>query len=101
MSEERTPAQLEELEQKRNEAMRMAFQRVFGTTARTAEQRLVWAWLVRFCRKNQSTYEQNERDHVLREGRREVFVEIERRIIEPEPTVDQILKQLTGDNTDE
>lgn len=86
--------------EQRDEAVRIAFQRVFGTTKRSREQMIVWAWLVKFCRKNQSTYEQHDRDHALREGRREVFVEIERRLFPAEPTVDQIL-QHTGESNDD
>jgi hypothetical protein len=86
--------------EQRDEAVKIAFQRVFGTTKRSREQLIVWAWMAKFCRKNQSTYEQNDRDHALREGRREVLVEIERRLFGSEPTVDQIL-QHDGDHTND
>lgn len=88
--------------EQRDEAIRVAFQKVFGVEGnRSIEQRVVMAWLTRFCRKRSSTFETRDRDHALYlEGRREVLIEIEKRIDPPEPTVDQIL-HVTGESTNE
>jgi hypothetical protein len=74
-------------------ALRTAFQNVFGVEGhRTLEQRVVWAWLTAFCRKQKSTLTDGPEFLMYLEGRREVLLEIERKMgITPE-TVDQILK---------
>lgn len=53
---------------------------------------LVMAWLAKFCRKNESTFipdSPGRSGHL--EGRREVLLEIERRVSPPAPSVDAIL----------
>lgn len=87
----------------RDEQLRIAFAAVFGTDSnRTREQRLVWAWLSKFCRENVSTFEGLATERmVFLEGRREVLLEIKRRLTPPQLTVDQILGVEHGDPNDE
>lgn len=77
----------------RDEQIRIAFAAVFGTEGhRSKEQAVVWAWLSRFCRERASTYEgRGSEPMIFLEGRREVFLEINKRLIAPQPTVDQLL----------
>lgn len=77
---------------RRTQATRDAFRRVFGSEGnRSQDQMIVLAWLAKFCRKHASTYTGDRDAALFLEGRREVLLEIERRIGSPEPTLDEIL----------
>jgi hypothetical protein len=87
----------------RDQQLRIAFAAVFGLDgSRTKEQQIVWAFLSRFCRENASTFEGLEVERmVFLEGRREVLLEIRKRLTTPQPTVDELLGVENEDRSDE
>jgi hypothetical protein len=77
---------------RRAEAVRNAFRRVFGSEGnRSQDQLVVMAWLERFCRKHACTFTGDRDAALFLEGRREVLLEIERRVGDSGPSLDEIL----------
>jgi hypothetical protein len=76
-------------------ALADAYRRVFGAPGqRSADQMLVWADLVRFCRPYRPTFDPDDRVTCLREGRREVFLRIADPLTLAEPSVEEIFAQM-------
>jgi hypothetical protein len=86
-------AELERLAAERRELIAVAFRRVFGTEGRrSTEQEVVMTWLAGFCRKRETTWVRARPDASAHlEGRREVLIEIERRISPTPRTMNDVL----------
>jgi hypothetical protein len=77
-------------------ALTLAFQRVFGSSdkARSPEQLLVLARFRQLARPHRPSFSpvESERTHAMREGRREMWLEIENRCAASKPpTIAEIL----------
>lgn len=79
---------LEELKQKFFKRQ-FAYKTVFDTKSQHVQ--LILKDLARFCRADKTTFHENDRAHVLAEGRREVWLRI---VKYKEMTTEQIIKEL-------
>lgn len=76
---------MEKIEKIRNKLFyrRQCYLLVFNLESQAVQQ--VLYDLAKFCRANDSTYERDPRDHAVREGRREVWLRIQKHIkLDPE-----------------
>lgn len=57
-----------------------AYRRVFAGSASLVDQRIVLADLAKFCRANESTFHPDPRVAAVQEGRREVWLRLQRHL---------------------